>query len=68
MEFFYVAAPRPSGENAYRGPLVLGVLDSSDQEIKPPWGTLEVEPVPGRLVMFPSYVPHATLPTCVEAA
>jgi hypothetical protein len=23
---------------------------------------LEIEPVPGRLVLFPSYVPHATIP------
>jgi tetratricopeptide (TPR) repeat protein len=65
---FYVTAPRPSGVKAYRGPLVLGALDSSDQEIEPPWGTLDVEPVPGRLVMFPSYVPHATLPTGIEDA
>jgi tetratricopeptide (TPR) repeat protein len=62
---FYVAAPRPHGENTYRGALVLGALDPTDG-IEPPWGTLDVEPVPGRLVMFPSYLPHATRPSGVE--
>jgi hypothetical protein len=30
---------------------------------KPPWPVVDVEPVPGRLILFPSYVPHETLPT-----
>jgi hypothetical protein len=35
------------------------------QTIAPPWGIREIEPVPGRLVLFPSYVPHLTLPSGV---
>jgi uncharacterized protein (TIGR02466 family) len=61
---YYVAAPRLSGEKAYRGPLIMGALDS----IEPPWGTREIEPVPGRLVLFPSYVPHATEPSGIDGA
>lgn len=57
---FYVEAPRPPGESAFRGPLLLGALD--EEEVDPPWGTLEVEPIPGRIVLFPSYLPHATMP------
>jgi hypothetical protein len=62
---FYVAAPRPDGEDAYRGALVLGALEPTDG-VEPPWGTLDVEPIPGRLVMFPSYLPHATRPSGVD--
>jgi uncharacterized protein (TIGR02466 family) len=64
---FYVAAPRPQGENSYRGPLVIGAVDPVEG-VEPPWGTMDVEPVPGRLVMFPSYLPHATEPTGIEGA
>jgi tetratricopeptide (TPR) repeat protein len=63
---FYVAAPRPKDEDVYRGPLVLGLLDPQFALPSPPWGTKEIEPVPGRLVMFPSYVPHATEKTDSE--
>jgi uncharacterized protein (TIGR02466 family) len=65
---YYVAAPRPKGENAYRGPLILGALDSKQYRFAPPWGTREIEPVPGRVVIFPSYVPHATASTGIEGA
>jgi tetratricopeptide (TPR) repeat protein len=61
---YYVSAPRPDGANAYRGPLVIGALGAK-QPVEPPWGTREIEPVPGRLVLFPSYVPHATEPSGV---
>ena len=63
---YYVTAPRPDGANTYRGPLILGALDPRDHGVEPPWGTREIEPVPGRLVLFPSYVPHATQPSGVE--
>ena len=63
---YYVSAPRRNGENAYRGPLVLGALEPGQRVAAPPWGTSEVEPVPGRLVLFPSYVPHATLPSGIS--
>jgi uncharacterized protein (TIGR02466 family) len=65
---YYVAAPRPGRENAYRGALVLGILNASEHPFEPPWGIRHVEPVPGRLVMFPSYTPHATEPTQVDGA
>lgn len=59
---YYVSSPRAPGENAHRGPIVLG----ADRPIKDcaafPWGLREIEPVPGRLVMFPSHVPHSTIP------
>jgi len=58
---FYVAAPKLPGENAYRGMLKLGMIDKV-YGVEPPWGIHDVEPVPGRLVMFPSYTPHATAP------
>jgi tetratricopeptide (TPR) repeat protein len=65
---YYVTAPRPPGADLYRGPLILGALDPLAHGVEPPWGTREIEPVPGRLVLFPSYVPHATQPSGVEGA
>jgi tetratricopeptide (TPR) repeat protein len=62
---FYVKAPRAG--RRYCGTLLLGALDPEVDGIEPPWGTIEVEPVPGRLVLFPSYIPHATLPTKAES-
>lgn len=59
---YYVSAPRPAGANAYSGPLVLGAIKQRRGLETPPWGTREIEPVPGRLVLFPSHVPHATEP------
>ena len=59
----YVAAPRAAGKSDYRGPLVLGELDAERYPGPPPWGTREIEPIPGRIVLFPSFVPHATRPT-----
>jgi hypothetical protein len=34
----------------------------------PPWGVQEIEPVPGRLLLFPSFLPHATEPTGIAGA
>jgi tetratricopeptide (TPR) repeat protein len=65
---YYVAAPRHAGANRYHGPLILGALDPQAHGVEPPWDTREIEPVPGRLVLFPSYVPHATQPSGVEGA
>ena len=65
---YYVAAPRPDGAGRYRGPLILGALDPQTHGVDPPWETREIEPVPGRLVLFPSYVPHATQPSGIEGA
>jgi tetratricopeptide (TPR) repeat protein len=65
---YYVAAQRPLGENAYRGPLIIGALDPEAHGVDPPWGTREIEPIPGRLVLFPSYFPHATEPSGIDGA
>jgi uncharacterized protein (TIGR02466 family) len=64
---YYVAAPGPAAETGYCGPLLLGALPERDR-IDPPWGIREIEPVPGRLVLFPSYVPHATAASGVDGA
>lgn len=65
---YYVAAPRREGANSFGGSLILGALDPQAHGVEPPWQTREIEPVPGRLVLFPSYVPHATQPSGVEGA
>jgi uncharacterized protein (TIGR02466 family) len=60
---YYVSAPKPSCEDLRNGCLVLGALEMEGLSIAPPWGIRDINPVPGRLVLFPSYVPHATIPT-----
>lgn len=57
---YYVSVPKGHGLQA--GCLRLGSLDE-ELRINPPWGTLEITPAPGRLVLFPSYIPHSTIPT-----
>jgi tetratricopeptide (TPR) repeat protein len=56
---FYVSAPtgspRPGAIRIGRLPDWAGV--------ETPWTPLVVEPEPGRLILFPSFVPHETLPT-----
>ncbi len=56
---YFVSAAR-GASGAFDGSLLLGA--SEDDDITPPWETIRIEPKPGRLVMFPSYVPHATEP------
>jgi hypothetical protein len=58
---YYVSAH--SSDNMRCGCLVLGSLESDETKLDPPWGTRDIRPVRGRLVLFPSYVPHATIPT-----
>ena len=60
---YYVSVPKTSSGNARAGCLVLGSLEHNGPSVDPPWGTRDVHPVPGRLVLFPSYIPHATIPT-----
>jgi tetratricopeptide (TPR) repeat protein len=56
---YYVAAPAgPERPGALR----VGSLPGWARA-RPPWPVIDVEPVPGRLVLFPSFVPHETLPT-----
>lgn len=64
---YYVAAP-PSSGGVHPGSLVLGQVPDSFGIAAPPWGIKSVSPVPGRLVLFPSYIPHATEETGVAAA
>lgn len=60
---FYVDAPAAT-DGPRPGALRLG---ARDDDAPPAWGVREVEPEPGTLVLFPSYVPHATAPTGSEA-
>jgi tetratricopeptide (TPR) repeat protein len=48
-----------SPEAGYAGALLLGALPEVCA-IDPPWGLMRVAPVAGRLVLFPSWLPHAT--------
>lgn len=56
---FYVAAPEVEGEG---GSIRIGVLPDW-AGIDPPWPVLTLKPVAGRLLVFPSFVPHDTVPT-----
>lgn len=60
---FFVAAPRRKDGNGYDGALILGDVPPHKGISNPPWGIRRIEPVPARIVLFPSYVPHATEPT-----
>jgi tetratricopeptide (TPR) repeat protein len=62
---FYVHAPRSEKDAAFSGDLVLGGVEET-LGLDPPWGTRRIEPVPGRLVLFPSFMPHATTPSGIE--
>jgi uncharacterized protein (TIGR02466 family) len=64
---YYVAAPRPASANAYPGRLIMGALKDELAPLAALWGTREIEPVPGQLVLFPSHVPHATEPSGIDA-
>jgi len=59
---FYVSAPEgPTAPGALR----IGGLPAW-AGVKPPWPVPDVAPTPGTLVMFPSFVPHETVPTGSE--
>jgi Flp pilus assembly protein TadD len=60
---YYVSAPKTSCDDQRSGCLVLGALDLKGLSVDPPWGTRDVHPAPGRLILFPSYIPHAVIPT-----
>ena len=61
---YYVAAPTTlSYHDSHRGCLVLGIPEMNGKSLNLPWGIRHIDPVPGRLVLFPSYIPHATIPT-----
>jgi len=54
---FYIATSE-SGDDA--GTLRIGLPPSSDQA--PAWESREVRPTPGKIILFPSYFRHDTLP------
>jgi hypothetical protein len=56
---FYVASPEIDGE---AGSIRIGILPDW-AGVDPPWPVLTLKPVPGRLLIFPSFVPHDTVPT-----
>jgi tetratricopeptide (TPR) repeat protein len=60
---YYVSVPQSARDSLRGGCLVLGSLDIKELSVDPPWGIRDIRPVPGRLVLFPSYIPHATIPT-----
>jgi hypothetical protein len=59
---YYVRVPTPPADHPRGGWLLLGDLEPF-ATCPPPWGIREVQPAAGRLVMFPSYVPHSTVET-----
>jgi hypothetical protein len=60
---YYVSARRddPVAEAPRPGMIRIGALPAW-AGVEPPWPVLEVEPVPGTLLLFPSFVPHETVP------
>jgi hypothetical protein len=60
---YYVSAraDAPPRGGAHPGAIRIGRLPDW-AAVEPPWPVLEVEPVPGTLLLFPSYVPHETVP------
>ena len=60
---YYVSArydvPRPDAPRP--GQIRIGGLPDW-AGVAPPWPVLEIEPVPGTLLLFPSFVPHETVP------
>jgi hypothetical protein len=63
---FYVAAPKTPGTDRYPGHLVLGPPGDDPDCPSKCWGRMEIEPVPGTLLLFPSYVPHGTEPSGID--
>lgn len=61
---YYVSAPPPDGGR--HGCLVVGSPDAETDASgfsDPPWSVRYFHPGSGQLVLFPSYVPHSTVPT-----
>jgi hypothetical protein len=60
---YYVSARRDSAQSGpkHPGAIRIGILPES-AGIEPPWPVMEVEPVPGTLLLFPAFVPHETVP------
>lgn len=56
---YYVSAPDGTPRP---GAIRIGILPEW-AGVEPPWGVRIVEPEPGTLILFPSFVPHDTVPT-----
>lgn len=55
----YVSSP---GGSPRPGAIRIGVFPDW-AGVSPPWPVQTIEPEPGRLILFPSFVPHDTVPT-----
>ncbi|MEI9992952.1 MAG: putative 2OG-Fe(II) oxygenase [Rhizomicrobium sp.] len=58
---FYVTAPREPETERHSGALLVG-SPIRGLSAAAPWDITPIEPVPGRIVLFPSFVTHATEP------
>ena len=60
---YYVSARRdtPLPGAPLPGMIRIGVIPDWP-DVTPPWPVLELEPQPGTLLLFPSFVPHETVP------
>jgi uncharacterized protein (TIGR02466 family) len=58
---YYVTVPSPPADNPEGGALVLG--GTVDSRVTAPWRTEVLIPRTGEVILFPSWVPHATRPT-----
>lgn len=60
----YLAVPPGTGD---AGALRIGVAEDA-LGTRPPWPVRIVRPVPGRLILFPSFMPHDTVPNASDEA
>jgi uncharacterized protein (TIGR02466 family) len=60
---YCVGVPKTCSDDPRSGCLVLGSSDLLEVSVDPPWGIRDIRPARGNLVLFPSFIPHATLPT-----
>ncbi|HEU0098165.1 MAG TPA: putative 2OG-Fe(II) oxygenase [Allosphingosinicella sp.] len=59
---YYVSALRDSPRPGAPFPGVIRIGGLPDWAgVEPPWPRLEIQPVPGTLLLFPSFVPHETV-------
>jgi Flp pilus assembly protein TadD len=60
---YYVAAPEAAAAPGRQGTLLVPATARQDAVDGDDWPVLEIAPQPGRMVIFPSYFPHRTVPT-----
>lgn len=60
---YYVASPEaPAPGEARPGALRIGSPERPT-DFAPPWPVLDIAPEPGLVVLFPSFIPHETIPS-----